>query len=75
MERLDTLVAKVLADARRAMEKRAGEARSLPGKAAEAGGGGKAPRLARGDRHHRTSIMRRAKKTTTTSAKRETAAP
>lgn len=52
MERLDTLVARVLADARRAMEERAGgrgySRPAPPGELAEVGGGGEAPRLAMG---------------------------
>lgn len=47
--RLDVLVRKVLADARERMEERAGD-RDGPRQAARAGGGDKAPALARGDR-------------------------
>lgn len=47
MVRLDTLVAKVLADARRAMEK-PGEAQHLPGKGARAEGESYPARLGEG---------------------------
>lgn len=59
MERLDTLVAKVLADARRAMEERAGGVEA-PGKAARAWEGNGAPALARGDAHGRAPAMERS---------------
>jgi hypothetical protein len=75
MERLDTLVARVLADARRAMDERAGEARSLPGKAARAEGGAKAPALARGEAHPRSSQRAIAKRAANASVKRDTNIP
>ena len=75
MERLDTLVARVLADARRAMEERAGEAGSLPGKAARVEGGAQAPALARGEAHPRSSQRSIAKRAHTASVKRETKIP
>lgn len=61
--RLDVLVRKVLADARERMEERAGD-RDGPRQAARAGGGDKAPALARGDAHPRSSSRRMAKTAT-----------
>ena len=56
--RLDVLVRKVLADARERMEERAGD-RDGPRQAARAGGGDKAPALARGDRQ-KPALAKRA---------------
>jgi len=75
MERLDTLVARVLADARRAMDERAGEATRFPGKAARAEGGDRAPALARGEAHPRSSQKSVAKYANTASVKREMTRP
>lgn len=60
--RLDVLVRKVLEDARERMEERAGE-HEAPRQAARAGGGDKAPALARGDAHgsHQRAAVNRAK--------------
>ena len=66
MERLDSLVAKVLADARRAMEERAREARSLPSEAARIWEGEEASALAMGNDNHHHHPSRRPAKTTTT---------
>lgn len=67
--RLDVLVRKVLADARERMEERAGD-RDGPRQLAEVrGGGGDAPRLARGDAHPRSSSRRMAKQATGMAAK------
>jgi len=72
MERLDEVMARVLANVRVTMEERAREARSLPSEAARAGGGAQAPALARGDIHPRNSQRSIAKYAHTASVKRET---
>lgn len=69
MERLDQVVARVLANVRVTMEERAGEARSLPGKGARDEGGPRAPALAMGEDHPRISSRRMAKKATGLDAK------
>lgn len=74
MERLDSLVAKVLADARQRMDKRAGGF-GAPGKAARIVGGDKASALARAGSHSRSSSRSQPKRAATANAKRETATP
>ena len=74
MERLGDIVGRVLAGVRVAMEEEraGGRGYSRPASSselAEAGGGGKAPRLARGDAHPRSSSRRMAKQATGMAAK------
>lgn len=61
MERLGDIVARVLAGVRETMEERKAGDREGPRQAARAGGGDKAPALARGDAHgshHKTAVNR-----------------
>lgn len=69
MERLGDIVARVLAGVRDTMDERKAGGSEGPRQLAEAGGGGKAPRLARGDAHPRSSSRRMAKQATGMAAK------
>jgi len=73
MERLDKVMARVLANVRVTMEERAREARSLPSEAARIGEGAQASAQAMVEVHPRSSNRSIAKRATTASAKRETA--
>lgn len=76
MERLDRVVARVLAGLRVMTEEEEAGGHVDPRQLAEAGGGDKAPRLAIGrSRHHRSPSRTVAKRAATTNAKRETTAP
>lgn len=69
MERLGDICRRVLEQARRQMEEEKAGDRDGPRQAARAGGGDKAPALARGEAHPRSSSRRMAKQATGMAAK------
>jgi len=75
MERLGDIVARVLAGVRETMDERKSGEHEAPRQAARAGGGDKAPALARGDAHPRISSRSTRERQAKTSVARETVAP